>query len=1388
MKTLIKIAAIAVITAFAVFSCAPEPNLTGVDWKKVNSEFDPGKNTGAEGFPLGDFRISPEEFKTGDGEANELTITFPQESDFLRAGKGKVEAGLKEFLSFHHFEKAEEPVIGKADTLGAALAYTFVRQNVNVITVKLTKKFVAGDSSVILKIDGTKYTYSGGVKLDLVGRGGGGQAGYDDVYVVFPVIITDPDPEDPEPGPSDFVEPGNRGWSFTLRAINPDPADIDEDGLLNDYPVAYLSLPDIDGDDEEVSDIYAAVADRLKAGLSIQKFEEGAWVDVGGATFTYDFEVYRNYVYVDTLTPEDIVPFRVVWKGAAPVTTADVYFGVNQFVKIIGDNTDPWRPAYYHTGTVYGPVTGMISDSRKFIDDFYISIYSKDFRDQNVVIDVLFNKGMGIGDGTAARWLKDYGNDKETFKDNFKIAYFRNANGTPGSPTYPTGTPTQNWWWAYASNLAYIPVKDFEMRIFNPNGAPDIGLNMVRITLDPAYKWVTGNRFFLISPEIGYTDNKTAYGNSNNFAYDFFELYPINTANTLTQSDFLQYAPPIPLTAGEWAEGNIPVINRDVWYSFPVTDGETYYIWVNDRKDGRLPADKTGDVVIAAQYRGLGNDAWIPGIGNSNTLTDANWATPASFTAARTDVVNVRVRLYNRADVSVGTYGIAYNTDDTRPGGDEYGWTVPTATPLTEDIWADGNIATPGGEQWFTFTASATSHYIHTTTGTMGGYYAEVYNNTGTRQGARATMTNSATQWTALASGDTYFIRVFAQTGTAKGTFRIAFTQTNTTPAVTVPTTNVTELTLGRWADGSITATNPEQWYKFTATATTQYIHASFGSLTQISATLYTDEGTAVGIAANLTAIASMNRTVTEGDTYYIRVRPSASPTVPGTYKIMFNERNSVAVTVPANVTTLTPDVWANGNLTMAVREQWYKFTATTAETLGQYIHTDFGTLTALKMRLYDNDGYPLGSETTLSGSTTKEQRTLELDATYFIKVTPNVNDIGGTYKIKFNTSFFAVWPPENPIRLTENEWANGNIAKPGGDQWFVFDATAIGQYIHASLETGKLDYILVQVYDSDRLLVGEADLYSYLFWGAFLIENLYTKLTVTAGETYYIRVSPNLNESASLTGPYKITFSKLSLPPGTVFPPDNPVALVEDTWGSGNITTAGGDQWFSFTANAKIHPIEFDTSYGSVRDVFVEVFEESGNMVGTPVNFWGSTTIKNWRLSAGGKYYIRVYGYDPDDTGNFRIRFCSFPPPDIDPSTISATGLTANVWRFDPITDPSPGEWYSFEATGGTTYYVFWEDADTGYDWFDIEVAAYDSDGYLIFEEDGGIDWECYTSFEAESTGTIYIKVYPGDWNYEDDGYFGIAYSTSSTRPSTKASRTVPVPHDKIKKRSSTR
>jgi hypothetical protein len=111
-----------------------------------------------------------------------------------------------------------------------------------------------------------------------------------------------------------------------------------------------------------------------------------------------------------------------------------------------------------------------------------------------------------------------------------------------------------------------------------------------------------------------------------------------------------------------WANGNISTADTIEWYSFTVTSGTKYYIWLNMRSpNGDTTVTKTGDVTVYGYYSN----------GEQAIDSDSNsaWTWGRSFTANRGGTVYFRV-LTTYAN-GVGTYGIVCSVNSTRP-------TVPT--------------------------------------------------------------------------------------------------------------------------------------------------------------------------------------------------------------------------------------------------------------------------------------------------------------------------------------------------------------------------------------------------------------------------------------------------------------------------------------------------------------------------------------------------------------------------------------------------------------------------------------------------------------------------------------------------------------------------------------
>ena len=218
-------------------------------------------------------------------------------------------------------------------------------------------------------------------------------------------------------------------------------------------------------------------------------------------------------------------------------------------------------------------------------------------------------------------------------------------------------------------------------------------------------------------------------------------------------------------------------------------------------------------------------------------------------------------------------------------------------------------------------------------------------------------------------------------------------------------------LTDDTWADGAISSTSTDQWFKFTATANTQYLHVFFGTLTSIRIHLYNSNVKEIGgdgftLSKPYSAYTSYEplTSLTIGREYYIKVTGYYSSST-GTFRIGINNM-PVACGLLAGAVPLATGTWLDGVITSSSGEQWFKFTATAGM---HYIHIYFGTLTDLRVWLYASNGGVLGNGTYLykpyGGDISSTSLLVSIGQIYYVRVTPYSSSGSGTYRIALNTS-----------------------------------------------------------------------------------------------------------------------------------------------------------------------------------------------------------------------------------------------------------------------------------------------------------------------------------------------------------------------------------------------
>ena len=264
----------------------------------------------------------------------------------------------------------------------------------------------------------------------------------------------------------------------------------------------------------------------------------------------------------------------------------------------------------------------------------------------------------------------------------------------------------------------------------------------------------------------------------------------------------------ITLTENQWMDGEITNTVTELWYSFPVTTGQTYRIWWNARLGG--DGSKTLEESGSAWYAD-GREIFI---GASSTFNN-----PRSFTPDSSGAVYVRTR--GRSSSS-GTFGIVYSTGTTKPATN-----LPAETIiLAENQWMDGNIQ-GGSRFWYSFPVTAGQTYRIWWNGWSGdgsktaqvagsAWYAdgkEIFSDilSGFFSDPRQSFTPT--------SSSTVYVMMHEQYWNP-GTFALVYSTGSTRPiTVKLPPSDAITLTENQWMDSEMSQTIDELWYSFPVTA-----------------------------------------------------------------------------------------------------------------------------------------------------------------------------------------------------------------------------------------------------------------------------------------------------------------------------------------------------------------------------------------------------------------------------------------------------------------------------------------------------------------------------------------------------------------------------------------
>ena len=590
--SLTKITVLAMAAVFAVISCVPQVEETPYDWTAANAFKDLTRNSSISAITdfVPDFEITEE--KAGAGAASGDIVSVTIEIEFP-AGNNIVADVLKRsviteadigFLTFHTFTKGENDK-GEADKLSNAIPFTIERRQGAMVRVELDTKDIftadikedAGYSDIIVKINGSNYTFNGGLRLD-VDNSGTFEAEYDNYYMPVVANTTGDGNTVGITGSAsglkagDFVGPGNKGWSVTLL---PPPGIVSVFRTENEYQSAskdsnffyfwdgqekstmserFLSAKisfensfgaPSNSQTDEAKSAYKDVGEKIASGIKLQKLSGGSWTDVATAEYTANEAVQTvdtadYYIFFRRITYDHLGTYRIAWNGSADQRTSGEYFGVRQKIEI----TAAGRPSVarpFNVTEVTGE-TNTIFNTNLVRFEAVLPIpelYSFNYDQRDIVL-----KFTAPNDGGTQYFWKEL--SLQDFRNSFKIAACKGEEEGDDCLTLKD------------ANIVFINIDKVEfLREGLENSVYPARKNVMMVYLDPNYrisplvdpegpnntKRLYSKRAYInsgfgydssVAPPTGYQGNYV-YGSTASpaYAYDFFDFYRLSPNDDL---------------------------------------------------------------------------------------------------------------------------------------------------------------------------------------------------------------------------------------------------------------------------------------------------------------------------------------------------------------------------------------------------------------------------------------------------------------------------------------------------------------------------------------------------------------------------------------------------------------------------------------------------------------------------------------------------------------------------------------------------------------------------------------------------------------------------------------------------------------------------------------
>ena len=735
---------------------------------------------------------------------------------------------------------------------------------------------------------------------------------------------------------------------------------------------------------------------------------------------------------------------------------------------------------------------------------------------------------------------------------------------------------------------------------------------------------------------------------------------------------------------------------------------------------------------------------------------------------------------------------------------------------LTADQWNDGAISSDSqGQVWYSFKVAAeTTYRMWWNDGYDGGglfgtspggngtktldIYVSAYYSSGTSAftrtdngwGTARSFTPTATQ------AGTVYVQVtpFSTTGVPTGTFALLYSSTATTRPAAPFNPSATALTENQWKDGEITAaSNGAAWYSFNVSIGTIYnvwwnedsTNSNGTKTLDVKVSGYYSDGTSIFAGADSAWNTARSITPTTKDgTVYLKVMPYTAGQT-GTFGIVYNtglnaDRPGVAFN-PPNPTALDADEWADGEITSDSNSAvWYSL-AVTAETDYYFWWNESGSngngfkTLDIRVTAYNSEGTVISDFNNVTTAWADAQSyTPAVSGTIYLRVTPATSGQTGTYGIVYSESDSMPPAPFNPpsaIALATDVWAEGELTSSIREAWYSFDVSSDTAYrvwwndLYAGDYTKTLNVSVSGFYSNGTSIFTDGD-------AAWNYPRTINPNASQAG-TVYLKVTPS---SSSGTGTFGIVYSDNTSirPPVPFVLPSTATPLTANTWADGSISSSVREVWYSFDVSSDTaYRVWWNDSYecdgSKTMDVAASAWYSGGTNIFEGVNS-GWYDPPSFTPAANGTVYVKITPYSSTTaTGTFGITYnadsATRPPIPIDP--VSPTALTVDVWEDDAISAAGGELWYSFPVTSDTSYYIWLnevgESDGDGLKTLDVTAKLYYTDGTFLGTLNASWD-HAPMPIAPAANDTVYIRITAA--SSSGTGTFGVAYSTSSTRP----------------------